>query len=193
VLTEITQESEWDVATRAQFLESLRCSRTIRTLILGAGGPRFGDVLAQGHRRPPRKIDPLRKIALRNLPMPIQRIFVGTPGKREYSSRIAPLDRCRHLACSPRAVETRRRRNPLVGKRFAADHRAQTRSGDDVWASTLYILGRNAGSKTDAGKSISSAHCPTAAAPESGGASNSWNSAARCLMMEPTAGFWKTS
>jgi tellurite resistance protein len=121
------------------------------------------------------KIDPLRKIAAPEFADAYTAHFRGDSGK----ARVFVAD-CAVGSVQTLGVFTESGRDRAVveirwsGKRFAADPQGRKRgSGDDVWASTLYILGRNAGSKTDAGKSISSAHCPNCGAPESGGASNS--------------------
>jgi tellurite resistance protein len=46
------------------------------------------------------------------------------------------------------------------------------RAGEHVMGRSLMILGRTSGSQTDAGKSISSAHCPNCGAPDSSDTSN---------------------
>jgi len=59
-------------------------------------------------------------------------------------------------------------------KRYVANRgQAATSTGENALFHTLFILSRNAGSKTDVGKGISSAHCPTCGAPDAGGSANS--------------------
>ena len=44
--------------------------------------------------------------------------------------------------------------------------------GGELLFHTLFVFFRQPGSRTEAGKGVSSAHCPTCGAPESGGTSN---------------------
>jgi uncharacterized tellurite resistance protein B-like protein len=58
--------------------------------------------------------------------------------------------------------------------RYIADAGGPPRAtSEEALFHTLFVLTRKAGAKTEAGKGISSAHCPNCGAPEPGGASNS--------------------
>ena len=59
------------------------------------------------------------------------------------------------------------------GHQFASDPSgAITRTGQESWAATLFVLTRQRSAPSDAGWGISSAHCPTCGAPESINASS---------------------
>jgi uncharacterized tellurite resistance protein B-like protein len=66
------------------------------------------------------------------------------------------------------------------GRRIEAGQNASTKAAGSHHR-TLLVLGRQSGSKTDVAKGISSAHCPNCGAPESGGASGSCEFCGTCL------------
>jgi len=121
-----------------------------------------------------RKIDPLRKIALPDF-------------ADRYAASLQPHpNQPRNFAvdCAVGSVETlgviseQDWDRIIVEIRWSgtiytsSDNAAIQSSGREVWGIALYILVRRANVKTDASKSISSAHCPNCGAPESGGASD---------------------
>ena len=175
VLTEITQESEWTVPSRDE--------------LPGVGelrqrDPDFDTVSIEDRasvifwRKAKSdwtgKIDPLKKIASPEfaekyslqLKADLQtgRAFAGDCAVGSVSSLgvISEAERDRALV----AIR-------WSGKQFVVDAAGRVRNtGEDLWAETLFVLGRNSAVKTDLGKAISSAHCPNCGAPENGGTSN---------------------
>lgn len=175
VLTEITQGSEWDVASR----ENVPGVAELRQRDPGFDPVALEDRASVMFWRKATadrtgKIDPLRKIAGpqfatsyagRLKPPPgTPREFVADSAVGSVATLAVLLDDDAERAL----VQVR-----WSGKRFVIDGQGRVRNtGEDLWASSLYVLVRKAGSQTDATKSIASAHCPNCGAPESGGASN---------------------
>lgn len=175
VLAEITQNEEWDpsqhgerpgmAALRQRDPDFNATELEDRASVMfwrKASADRLG------------KIDPLRKIAspafadsyaaqLRSAPG-LARTFFGdcAVGSVELLGVIAAD------AVEKSAVEIR-----WSAKRFIAAPGAPPRpQGENALFHTLFVLERKAGSKTEIGKGISSAHCPTCGAPESNSESN---------------------
>jgi DnaJ-domain-containing protein 1 len=175
VLTEITQASEWEVPRRA----------TLPGVAdLKQRDPEFDTVAIEDRasvmfwRKATAdrigKIDPLRKIASPEFSEAYAAQWKGPPGQaRQFAAD-----------CAVGAVQTmgviaaEDRERALVSIRWSGteavvDPAGRVRNtGNSLWAATLFVLARQASAKTDAGKSVSSAHCPNCGAPESGGASD---------------------
>jgi tellurite resistance protein len=175
VLTEITQESEWEVPRRLTLpgVEELRqrdadfdtVSLEDRASVMfwrKATADRVG------------KIDPLRKIASPEFCGTYAAYLKGEPGR----GRQFPGDCAVGSVQALGVILGQDRDRALVsvrwsGKQFVVDAAGHMRNtGEDLWAATMFVLSRQAGAKTDVAKSISSAHCPNCGAPESGGQSN---------------------
>jgi len=164
VLSEITQESEWDRGS----------SRAIPGLDrLQQQDPGF-DALALEDRASvvfwrraaadrAGKIDPLRKMASEEFCQAYAAGLKTAPDRAVRDCAVGSASMLGFLAAGGDS--------PL--ERVLAEVRwsGQGTSGTII-GRTLFVLGREAGSQTDSQKSISSAHCPNCGAPESSGASN---------------------
>ena len=175
VLSEITQESEWDGARHRQIpgLDDLRRrdpnfnaaeveDRASVAFWRWATADRLG------------KIDPLRKVASAELCQAVAAQFHPPPGQPRVFMGDCAVGSVRLLGVMPsngidRAVVEAR----WNGKRFAAvpDHPPRQVAGE-VLFHTVLVFFRQSTVTTDLGKGISSAHCPSCGAPESGGTSN---------------------
>jgi predicted lipid-binding transport protein (Tim44 family)/uncharacterized tellurite resistance protein B-like protein len=175
VLTEITQQSEWDASARARAPGVAEMQKRDPDFD-PAGLEDRASVMFWRKATADRtgKIEPLKKIAAPSFVAAYTAYLRGDLSKgRTFVADCAvgsvqTLGVFTEEAVDRAVVEIR-----WSGKRFTADAQGAVRGrGEDVWASTLYVLSRQAGSVTAAGSSISSAHCPNCGAPESGGASN---------------------
>jgi len=174
VLAEITQEVEWNrnVHTNLPGMDALRQRdpdfnavelEDLASVIFW----RKATADRQG------KIDPLRKMALPTFSDQYARALAPQPNGRWFMGECAvgsvqlkglllgsPMDRA--------VVEIR-----WNGKQYISMPGAPARvAGNEVLFHSLFTLSRKAGSMTDVGKGISSAHCPTCGAPDPGGATN---------------------
>jgi hypothetical protein len=167
VLSEITQESEWERSTQRPVpgLAALRrqdpgfdsLAMEDRASVMfwrKAAANRLG------------KIDPLRKMA-------------SEPFCKWYAARLSPAGDGTRSFIGECAVGSVQMVGFIPGDSSSEFERALIeirwsgrRAGVPVVARTLFVLGRKAGSQTDAGKSISSAHCPNCGAPQSSDMSN---------------------
>jgi endogenous inhibitor of DNA gyrase (YacG/DUF329 family) len=183
VLSEITQESEW--------------SRHVGHPIYGLGRLRSTDGGFDAQAMEDRasvvfwrkvaadrigKIDPLRKVAAdsfcqqyaASLHAPADgtpRAFIGecAVGSVQMLGFVPAESAGSHWA----GMELVLMEVHWSGKRYAAVAGAGVQpAGGEVLRSSVLVLGRRAGSQTDAAKSIISAHCPNCGAPEPGDASN---------------------
>ncbi|HEX4795140.1 MAG TPA: TIM44-like domain-containing protein [Humisphaera sp.] len=175
VLAEITQDQEWDasrageqpgVAQLRQTDPDLNASeledRASVMFWRKAAADRLG------------KIDPLRKIASPAFAETYALQLRATDnGQRTFFGECAVgsvklLGVGANGPSEQAAVEIR-----WSAKRYISNRgQPATTNGENALFHTLFILSRNAGSKTDAGKGISSAHCPTCGAPYAGGGEN---------------------
>ncbi|MDB5172915.1 MAG: hypothetical protein JWO87_551 [Phycisphaerales bacterium] len=175
VLSEITQESEWE-GERHGFepgVEALRSSdadfnavemedRASVMFWRKATADRLG------------KIDPLRKVA-------------SEPFCQTYGAQLRPAQggqRSFYGKCAVGSVSLLGVLSDDQGDRAVAEVRwtgtlmaavpgqPPRPSAGEQTIFSLFVLWRQPGSKTDAGKGISSAHCPSCGAPASGGASS---------------------
>lgn len=175
VLTEITQESEWSASNRG----ALPGVGELRNR-----DPDFDTVSIEDRasvmfwRKAKSdwsgKIDPLRKIASPEYAGQYAKwLMIDAQKGRAFAADCA-VGSVTTLGVIPGADRDR----ALVairwsGKQFTADTAGRVRNTNaDLWAETMFVLARNAKVKTDAGKAISSAHCPNCGAPENGGTSN---------------------
>ncbi|MDB5289255.1 MAG: hypothetical protein JWL69_496 [Phycisphaerales bacterium] len=175
VLSEITQESEWEGARHAlkPGVEAMRSSdadfnavemedRASVMFWRKATADRLG------------KIDPLRKVA-------------SEPFCQTYGPQLRPAgggQRSFYGKCAVGSVSLLGVLGDAQGDRAVVEVRwtgtlmtavpgqPPKASAGEQTVFSLFVLWRQPGSKTDAGKGISSAHCPSCGAPASGGASN---------------------
>ena len=184
VLTEITQESEWQVPVR---------STLPGVAALRERDPEFDTVSIEDRasvmfwRKATAdrtgKIDPLRKIAAPDFIERYSRaLHAGPNGKRLFPGE------CAVGSVEAVGVVVREGRDLALvvvkwsGNQFVTSPDGMARNtGENLWAATLFVLSRAAGVKTDLAKSVSSAHCSNCGAPESGGASNACESCGTVL------------
>jgi hypothetical protein len=167
VLSEITQESEW----QRRSLDNIPGLARLRQRDPGFDALAMEDrasVIFWRRAAADRtgKIDPLRKVASEEF-------------CQSYAAALAPgPDGLRKIItdCAVGSVS-------MIGSLDSGDDSPFERTLTEIrWSGkgaagsvigrTLFVLGRAPGSQTDSGKSISSAHCPNCGAPESSGTSN---------------------
>jgi hypothetical protein len=178
ILTEITQESEWDPNQRHQVpgLEEFRQrdpgfdpeileDRTSVIFWRKAAADRAG------------KIDPLRKVAAEEFCKAYQPLLQPTPsGQRLFAGECA-VGGVTTLAIR-QADDPSQLDQALVqvrwsgSKMMAAADGPPRNLGDKIIHTSNFLLGRKSGVKTDAEKGLASGHCPNCGAPESSAVDN---------------------
>ena len=174
VLCEITQESEWDgVRHRA-----IRGTDELRRRDPNFNAAEIEDRasvcfwrMATAERLG--KIDPLRKVASADMLRGYGAHLRPQPGQPRTFFADCAVGSVRLIGILPspeadRAVVEVR----WNGKKFAQQDGPPRQVGPEALFHTLFIFWRLPGARTDVGKGICSAHCPSCGAPESGGTSN---------------------
>jgi hypothetical protein len=175
VLTEITQESEWSGVRRRDIpgLDDLRR----RDPDFNAAGIedrasvafwRFATAERLG------KADPLRKVASPSFLKTFEPHLHAPPGQPRLFRGDDAVGSVQLLGilpgdpCDRALVEV-----TWNGTQYAAGAEGPPRPvGPEALFHTILVFFRRADAKTEVGKGISSAHCPSCGAPESGGTSN---------------------
>ncbi len=177
VLSEITQESEWSASSNRQIagLDLLQkqdpgfdpLALEDRASVIFwrcAAADRLG------------KIDPVRKVAAEEFLEKYGKTLAAVNGQPRVFIGECAVGGIHMLGFIP-AVNGTPIERALIdvrwsGTQFIVQPDCGRRIGGNVVAHSLMVLGRTAGSQTDAGKSISSAHCPNCGAPVSSDTSN---------------------
>jgi Tim44-like domain len=178
VLSEITQESEWSASSNRQIsgLELLRKQDSgFDPLALEDRASVVFWRCAAADRTG--KVDPLRKIAADEFLNKYAQTLRPPNGQPRMYIGDCAIGGLHMLGFIPSSNNTPFERALVEihwsGTQFAVQPDGRVnRGGSHVLAHSLMVLGRKAGSQTDAGKSISSAHCPNCGAPVSSDTSN---------------------
>ena len=175
VLTEITQQSEWNGVRHRQIPVSRNCGSATRISMLPASKtvPRS----PSGESRPPSvlgRIDPIRKMASDSYVHTFEPHLHPQDGKPRvfYGDDAVGSVRLLGILAAPdmdrAAVEV-----TWNGTPYAASPQGQPRQvGQAGLFNTVLVFFRRGDAKTEVGKGIASAHCPNCGAPESGGLTN---------------------
>ena len=175
VLTEITQHCEWD-GVRHRKIPGVAELRSRDPDFNAAGIEDQASVafwrVATADRLG--KVDPIRKVASPLMVKSYEAMLHPPPGQPRTFWADCAVGSVRLIGVIAGDADDR----AVVevdwnGKRFAVQPGQPPRpAGDEVLFHTLLVFCRHHDVKTEVGKGVSSAHCPSCGAPESGGASN---------------------